>query len=85
MLGLMLERMGITSQASSISHITEGVTFIGSSFGDSQLVQLSPSPAENRGHVREIERWNNSAQVTHCTSHSQPSRANVVAAVWHVQ
>ena len=61
--GLMLERMGTTSQASTISYLSDGITFIGSSSGDSQLVQLSTEPDEESDYVREIERWTNIGPV----------------------
>ena len=52
--GLVLERMGTTSQATTLTYLTDGITFIGSSFGDSQLVQLQQGEEEV---IHELERW----------------------------
>ena len=57
--GLACERVGTTSQATALSHISEGLLFIGSSHGDSQLVQLSSEPDESNNYIQEIERWAN--------------------------
>ena len=57
--GLALETMGVTSAASSISHITDGITFIGSAAADSQLVQLLSEPDEAGTFLQELQRWAN--------------------------
>ena len=43
-MGLALESLGRTSAASTISYLDNGVVFVGSSFGDSQLVRLLQQP-----------------------------------------
>jgi DNA damage-binding protein 1 len=57
--GLALERMGTTSLPTTVSYLTEGLAFIGSTFGDSQLVQLSTEPNELNEYITELERWQN--------------------------
>ena len=46
-MGLVLERMGTTSVPTTLSYLTDGIAFIGSSFGDSQLVQLQTQPVSS--------------------------------------
>ena len=48
----------MTSQATTITYLTDGLTFIGSSFGDSQIVQLTQSDDAGNA-IHEIERWPN--------------------------
>ena len=56
--GLSIEKLGQVSQPTAISYITSGVAFIGSSFGDSQLVQLNTEPDPTTGaYLTELERW----------------------------
>ena len=40
--GLKTEPLGCISAPSTISYLDNGVVYVGSSFGDSQLVRLSP-------------------------------------------
>jgi DNA damage-binding protein 1 len=40
---LKLESLGRTSQASTLSYLDSGVVFVGSSFGDSQLIRYAPA------------------------------------------
>jgi len=56
--GLALEKLGRTSQASTLSYLDNGVVFVGSSFGDSQLVRLLTEPEEG-SFVKEVERYSN--------------------------
>ena len=42
---LQLEALGRTSQASTLSYLDSGVVFVGSCFGDSQLIKLQAEPA----------------------------------------
>lgn len=55
---LALEKLGQTSQASTLSYLDNGVVFVGSSFGDSQLVRLLTEPEEG-SYVKEVERYSN--------------------------
>ncbi|CAD7703040.1 unnamed protein product, partial [Ostreobium quekettii] len=43
-LGLKLQQLGRTPAASSLSYLDSGVVFVGSRFGDSQLVKLHSAP-----------------------------------------
>lgn len=54
--GLTLEKLGQTSQASALSYLDNGVVYVGSCFGDSQLVQLL-TEVEDGSFVKEIERF----------------------------
>lgn len=59
---LQLETLGQTSQASSISYLDSGVVFIGSSFGDSQLIKLHsspPDPAKPNNYVELLDTMTN--------------------------
>ena len=42
--GLKLQQLGKTSVASTLSYLDNGVVFVGSSYGDSQLIRLSATP-----------------------------------------
>ncbi|EFN59838.1 hypothetical protein CHLNCDRAFT_29381 [Chlorella variabilis] len=44
--GLKLEPLGRTPAASTIAYLDSGVVFVGSSFGDSQLIRLHSSPPD---------------------------------------
>lgn len=46
MLALRLEVLGQTAAASTLSYLDNGVVFVGSSFGDSQLIRLHPTPPD---------------------------------------
>ena len=48
---IMLDIIGTTSIAETISYLDNGVVFIGSAFGDSQLIKLSPTPDETGSSV----------------------------------
>ncbi|KAL4855081.1 DNA damage-binding protein 1 [Chlorella vulgaris] len=57
-LGLRLEPLGRTPAASTISYLDSGVVFVGSSFGDSQLIRLHstpPDPAQPDSFVEVID------------------------------
>jgi len=43
---LKLEKLGTTSIASTVSYLDNGVAFVGSAYGDSQLVKLHATPIE---------------------------------------
>jgi DNA damage-binding protein 1 len=53
--GLALEILGRTSAASTISYLDNGVVFIGSTMGDSQLVRLHPQPVNTAQPTNFIE------------------------------
>lgn len=54
-----IEALGETSCASSISYLDNGVVFIGSAFGDSQLIKLNPERDEHGSHVEVLETYDN--------------------------
>lgn len=43
--GLALSRLGVTSIPSSVNYLDNGVVFVGSRFGDAQLIKLLPTKA----------------------------------------
>lgn len=45
--GLSMDTLGQTSIASNLCYLDNGVVFVGSRFGDSQLVKLLPEPVRN--------------------------------------
>uniref|UniRef100_A0A7S3QK85 DNA damage-binding protein 1 n=1 Tax=Dunaliella tertiolecta TaxID=3047 RepID=A0A7S3QK85_DUNTE len=60
--GLKLEVVGRTSAASSLSYLDNGVVFVGSMHGDSQLVRLHaqpPTPADPNNYVELLETYTN--------------------------
>jgi len=58
-LDLKLEVLGETSCASTISYLDSGVVFIGSSFGDSQLIKLHAEVDETGSNVEVLETFPN--------------------------
>ncbi|GBG61192.1 hypothetical protein CBR_g19725 [Chara braunii] len=58
-LGLKIEPLGETSCASTISYLDNGVVFIGSCFGDSQLVKLNSQPDPRGSYVEVLENFVN--------------------------
>ncbi|GJP48061.1 hypothetical protein CLOM_g7334 [Closterium sp. NIES-68] len=56
---MKLETLGSVSSPSTISYLDNGVVFLGSAHGDSQLVRLSEQPAAGGGYVEELERFVN--------------------------
>jgi DNA damage-binding protein 1 len=44
---LTVDLLGETSLASSLCYLDDGLVFVGSAFGDSQLVRLLPEPADD--------------------------------------
>ncbi|KAK3268005.1 DNA damage-binding protein 1 [Cymbomonas tetramitiformis] len=57
--GIKLEKLGTTSIASTISYLDNGVVFIGSNFGDSQLVKVNPQPDARGSYVDVLENFIN--------------------------
>jgi DNA damage-binding protein 1 len=57
---LLVEPLGLTSIAETLSHLGNGILFIGSCFGDSQLVKLHKDPpAGSDSVIEELERYPN--------------------------
>lgn len=70
LINMKLERLGVTSAASTLSYLDNGVVFVGSVGGDSQLVELSKEPVlsvddgnnaglGSNGYVKILESWSN--------------------------
>jgi DNA damage-binding protein 1 len=58
-LDLNLEALGTTSSAKTISYLDSSVVFIGSCFGDSQLIKLHPDKDENGSNIEVLETFTN--------------------------
>jgi DNA damage-binding protein 1 len=46
-----IQELGVTSAASTISYLDNAVVYVGSSYGDSQLVKLNGAPDANGSYV----------------------------------
>ncbi|OWZ04928.1 DNA damage-binding protein [Phytophthora megakarya] len=57
--GVHLEVLGETSIASCLSYLDNGVVFIGSTFGDSQLIKLNADRDENGSYVEVLDTYVN--------------------------
>ncbi|KAK0579707.1 hypothetical protein LWI29_030159 [Acer saccharum] len=57
--GLKIELLGDTSIASTISYLDNAVVYIGSSYGDSQLIKLNLQPDAKGSYVEVLERYVN--------------------------
>ncbi|KAI4365220.1 hypothetical protein MLD38_021226 [Melastoma candidum] len=57
--GLKIELLGETSIASTISYLDNAFVFIGSSYGDSQLIKLNLQPDSKGSYVEVLERYVN--------------------------
>ncbi|OAY75001.1 DNA damage-binding protein 1a [Ananas comosus] len=57
--GLRIEQLGETSVASTISYLDNAVVFVGSSYGDSQLIKLNLQPDAKGSYVEVLERYVN--------------------------
>lgn len=64
---LHLELLGRTSQASTITYLDTGVVFVGSSFGDSQLIKLHsnpPDPDQPTNYIELLDTVTNLGPIT---------------------
>ncbi|KAL0918442.1 hypothetical protein M5K25_010451 [Dendrobium thyrsiflorum] len=57
--GLKIEHLGETSVASSISYLDNAVVYVGSKYGDSQLIKLNLQPDEKGSYVEVLEKYVN--------------------------
>ncbi|KAG1365035.1 DNA damage-binding protein 1 [Cocos nucifera] len=57
--GLKIEHLGETSVASTISYLDNAVVYVGSSYGDSQLIKLNLQPDAKGSYVEVLERYVN--------------------------
>ncbi|TMW57264.1 hypothetical protein Poli38472_003189 [Pythium oligandrum] len=62
--GLYLEMLGETSVASCLSYLDNGVVFVGSSFGDSQLIKLNPESDESGSYITVLDTYVNIGPIT---------------------
>ncbi|KAK8987605.1 hypothetical protein V6N11_027351 [Hibiscus sabdariffa] len=62
--GLEIELLGETSIASTISSLDNGNVFIGSSYGDSQLIKLNPQPDAKGSFVEVLDTYVNLGPIT---------------------
>ncbi|KAJ7544909.1 hypothetical protein O6H91_09G098400 [Diphasiastrum complanatum] len=58
-LGLKVEPLGETSAASTLSYLDNGVVYVGSSYGDSQLIKLNSQPDPKGSYVEVLESFVN--------------------------
>eukprot|EP00911_Craspedida_sp_UC1_P000661 UC1_evm1s507 len=61
--GLKMTLLGQTSIASSLTYVDEGVVFLGSSFGDSQLLRLSTEALHDGSYFEELDVYTNIAPI----------------------
>lgn len=57
--GLKVEVLGETSAASTISYLDNGYVYVGSSYGDSQLIKLNLQPDQNGSYVSVLQSFVN--------------------------
>ncbi|KAG0461871.1 hypothetical protein HPP92_020347 [Vanilla planifolia] len=57
--GLKIEHLGETSAASTISYLDNAVVYVGSNYGDSQLIKLNLQPDEKGSYVEVLEKYVN--------------------------
>ncbi|XP_072969615.1 DNA damage-binding protein 1 [Typha angustifolia] len=57
--GLKIEHLGETSVASTISYLDNAVVYVGSSYGDSQLIKLNLQPDTKGSYVEVLEKYVN--------------------------
>ncbi|KAL4312232.1 hypothetical protein GQ457_01G007480 [Hibiscus cannabinus] len=62
--GLEIELLGETSIASTISSLHDANVFIGSSYGDSQLIKLNPQPDAKGSFVQVLDTYVNLGPIT---------------------
>ncbi|BBN08966.1 DNA damage-binding protein 1 [Marchantia polymorpha subsp. ruderalis] len=58
-LGLKVEPLGETSAASTLSYLDNGVVYVGSSYGDSQLIKLNSQADSKQSYVEVLESFVN--------------------------
>ena len=56
---LVIDLVGTTSIAETLSYLDNGVVFVGSTFGDSQLIKLTNTPDENGNSVEVLDTYMN--------------------------
>eukprot|EP00953_Heterococcus_sp_UTEX-ZZ885_P017738 9926-Heterococcus_DN1.PRE.1 len=58
-----VEALGQTSCASCITYIDNSIVFVGSRFGDSQLIKLSETVTEDGSYIEVVESFSNLGPV----------------------
>jgi len=61
---IVVEYVGVSSIAQSINYLDNGVVYIGSAFGDSQLIKLRAAPDENGSFIDVLESYPNIGPIT---------------------
>lgn len=61
---IVVEYVGICNIAQSINYLDNGVVYIGSAFGDSQLIKLRPNPDDNGSYIDVLESYPNIGPIT---------------------
>lgn len=61
--GLVLEQLGVTSIPRCLCYLDNGVVFVGSGYGDNQLIKLLSTPTSNGEYVEILERYMNIGPV----------------------
>ena len=56
---LVVDSLGVTALAESLSYLDNGVVFVGSIYGDSQLIKLRATPDEAGSYVELLEKYMN--------------------------
>jgi len=62
-ISIVLDLVGTTSIAETLSYLDNGVVFVGSVYGDSQLIKLTSSPDEDGSSVEVLETYMNIGPV----------------------
>jgi DNA damage-binding protein 1 len=61
--GLAFDYVGSVSIPETLTYLDNGVFFVGSAFGDSQLIKLLPAPNENGSYVQVLDTYLNIGPV----------------------
>lgn len=64
---IKIELLGEVSIPECLTYLDNGVVFIGSRFGDSQLVKLNVTPDDNNSYVTVMETFTNLAPIVDMT------------------
>jgi DNA damage-binding protein 1 len=57
--GVVMDLLGTTSLPETINYLDNGIVFVGSALGDSQLLRLKESPDERGNYVETLETYSN--------------------------
>eukprot|EP01038_Epipyxis_sp_PR26KG_P006417 gene6417-8834_t len=79
--GITIDLLGTTNIAEAISYLDHGIVFIGSSFGDSQLVKLLPMKDDRGSNIEVLETYTNIGPILdmcYVDSEKQGGRSQLV-------